>query len=148
MRSLFHAATRSNTRARIERLTPTHRPAWGHFSAPQMLAHLTDGLRMALGELPCREKRVPLVRHFPVKQLVLHWLPFPKGAPTAPELLARTPEEWTSELSTCLTLLDRFAGTQLPTQWPSHPLFGPLSKSEWGVLAYRHLDHHLRQFGV
>jgi hypothetical protein len=68
------------------------------------------------------------------------------GTPTAPELLARAPGEWANEVDACRALVDRFAREPLPRAWPDHPGFGPLDARAWGVLAYRHLDHHLRQF--
>ena len=53
-----------------------------------MLAHLNDSYRMATGELKVKPKNLPL-RYTPIKQLIIYVLPFPKGAPTAPELIAR-----------------------------------------------------------
>ena len=50
-----------------------------------MLAHLNDSYRMCLGELKVKSKHLPL-RYTPIKQLVIYVAPFPKGAPTAPEL--------------------------------------------------------------
>jgi len=116
-------------------------------SAPQMVAHLSDALRMALGELACAPKDVPLARHFPLKHLIIYWLPFPRGAPTARELIARPPGPWDDELTACRVLIERFGSTTLPERWPPHPLFGAMTRHQWGVLAQRHIDHHLRQFG-
>ena len=53
-----------------------------------MLAHLNDSYRMCTGELKVKSKNLPL-RYTPIKQLVIYVAPFPKGAPTAPELIAR-----------------------------------------------------------
>lgn len=117
-------------------------------SAPQMLAHCADALRMAYGDLPCAPKHVPLARLGVVKWLALHVLPFPKGAPTAPELRARAPLEWGAEREDVQRLIERFGDEVSRESWPDHPLFGPLTGAEWGHLAWKHLDHHLRQFGV
>jgi hypothetical protein len=46
------------------------------------------------------------------------------------------------------TYVERFATGPRARTWPEHPAFGRLSASQWGVLAHRHVDHHLRQFGV
>jgi hypothetical protein len=102
---------------------------------------------MAIGELSCADKRTPL-RWPVVKQLVIYWAPFPKGAPTAPELLGRTPMTWSTEISELELLIDRVAGISPSFAWPPHPAFGTLSRRAWGVLIYRHMDHHLTQFGA
>ena len=73
---------------RVKRLNADAKPAWGKFNASGMLAHINDSYRMALGELYVKPKNLP-IRFTPIKQLVIYVAPFPKGAPTAPELLAR-----------------------------------------------------------
>jgi hypothetical protein len=134
---------------RVERLAPDAPARWGKFTAPKMLAHVVDGLRMALGELEVAPKNLPL-RYTPVKQLVIYWLPFPKGAPTAPELLSRVvaAEGWTGEVGAFRDAVGRFAAAAGRPSWPDHPAFGRLSERDWGVLVYRHVDHHFTQFGV
>lgn len=148
MATLADPAVRASIVARIAQLTPESAPAWGRMTAPQMLAHCADALRMAYGDLPCAPKDVPLARLAPVKWLILHVLPFPKGSPTARELLARTPSAWGDERAAIVALVDRFEREVNRPNWPAHPLFGPLTGKEWGTLACKHLDHHLRQFGV
>ena len=86
--SFWDAETRDDICRRVERLTPTSKAQWGKFNVTEMLAHLNDAMRMAIGELPVAPKNLP-IRYFPLKQLVVYVLPFPKSAPTAPELLAR-----------------------------------------------------------
>jgi hypothetical protein len=112
-----------------------------------MVCHLADSLRMAMGDLPVEPKRLP-IRYPPLKQLIIYVAPFPKGAPTAPELLTRAPREWTSDVADVQALLNRAARTATTDGWPEHPAFGALSKRAWGVLIYRHMDHHLKQFGA
>ncbi len=148
MPTLADGPTRAATVQRIQRLAPDTTPSWGQLRAPQMLAHCADALRMAYGDLPCAAKDVPLARFAPVKWLMLHVIPFPKGAPTARELLSRDPAAWGDEREAIVELVERFGREQSRAVWPAHPLFGPLSGAEWGTLAWKHLDHHLRQFGV
>ena len=116
-------------------------------SAPQMLAHVVSSLRSALGDLEVKSKNLPL-RYTPIKQFVIYWMPFPKNAPTAPELLARQPGEWAEDVAAFNALVDRFAAREPGGAWPAHAAFGRLTGEQWGVLMYRHADHHLRQFGV
>lgn len=145
--SLARTAEREEIRARLSYLSPGDERRWGTMDAPRMLVHITDGLRMALGELPCKPKKAPWARVFPLKQLIVYWFPWPKEAPTARELVARPPGPWEEEMERCLQLLHRFATEDTPSQWPDHPLFGRMDARQWGILGYRHIDHHLRQFG-
>lgn len=133
--------------ARIDRVASGAKPHWGKMNAEQMLGHLVESLRMAVGELHPRPKKLP-IRYFPLKQLIVYWLPFPKGSPTAPELLPKevgTADRSKGEVARLLRLLAERASA---TEWPEHPAFGKLTTQAWGVLTYRHFDHHLRQFGV
>jgi hypothetical protein len=146
MKSLWNEADRKATLARIDRVADGAPPRWGKMTADRMLSHLAASIRMANGELPAKSKRLP-IRYFPLKQLIIFWLPFPKGAPTAPELLL-DPEAPVSTLKPELKAqIERFA-TRTSTTFPEHPAFGILTRRAWGVLTYRHVDHHLRQFGV
>jgi hypothetical protein len=147
MKTLWQPADKQELNTRLARLNNTSLPQWGKMSCGQMLAHLTDALQMALGELQIKPKAGPL-RYWPLKPLILNWLPFPKGAPTAPELIARSPQEIQPELAELQKLMERFAASTARQDWPEHPAFGKLSAREWGALIYKHMDHHLRQFGV
>ena len=147
MKTMHAAADRRSIIERIGRLQPDSQAHWGKFTAPRMVVHLTDAMRMVAGELPVTSKRTPL-RFTPLKQLAIYVLPFPKGVPTAPELLTRVPSAWNAEVETLTGMLDRFGSRSASDAWPVHPVFGTMSAHAWGVLAYRHTDHHLRQFGV
>src|ERR1044072_8984428 len=104
---------------------------------------------MTLGELtvPSSNKRVFQV--FPLKHLILYVLPFPKGAPTAPELKVDVAKvAFAEQRAALLELLERIGSGPDEGAGPAHPLFGPLTWRQWGVLTYKHADHHLRQFGA
>jgi len=116
--------------------------------AQAMLNHLRLSALMALGELPvaCKSKRAFQV--FPIKHLILHVAPFPKGAPTAPELLVSHAAPVDAIRSELVSLVERIGAWTGAGDGPVHPLFGRLSLREWGVATYKHTDHHLRQFGA
>jgi hypothetical protein len=130
--------------ARASRVTDATVPQWGKMSAGAMLSHLAQSVRMATGEIPVKPKKLP-IRYFPLKQLAIYVLPMPKGLPTAPELLERVSEPIDQSRRDFEQLLADFPKR---TSYAPHPAFGPLSRHAWGVLSYRHFDHHLRQFGV
>jgi len=58
------------------------------------------------------------------------------------------PDVWASEMDALTSAMARFATQSRSRVWPEHPAFGRLTARQWGVLGYRHTDHHLRQFGV
>lgn len=148
MKTLWNAADREELCRRLERLTPEAERQWGRMSAPQMVAHVVDCLRMSIGDLHVPSKKLP-IRFTPIKQLLIYCLPFPKNAPTAPEVIGRVAADWPSECRTLATLIDRFAARDRSgDDWPEHPAFGTMSGGSWGVLMYRHTDHHFKQFGV
>jgi hypothetical protein len=147
MHTLFDDDARAGIRARIDRLTPDRRPLWGKMDAGTMIVHLTAQLRAGLGELACAPKKTPL-NNWLMRRLIIYVLPWPKGTPTAPEFLAQPSTTWDEDLAALRAAMDRFAARGPGAAWPPHPAFGPLTGRMWGVLAWRHLDHHLRQFGV
>ena len=101
---------------------------------------------MALGELPVKPKRLP-IRYSPLKELIIYVAPFPKNVPSAPELFVRPPRDWDADIADLQALIDRFTRRGPDGGWPEHPAFGRLSERGWGVQVYRHMDHHLKQFG-
>ena len=147
MKSIWQDETRRELSDRVGAVAWDRRAEWGKFSAPKMVCHLADSLKMAMGDLKVSPKRLP-IRYPPLKQLIIYLAPFPKSAPTAPELLVRAPREWANDIADVQDLLARAGSARTTETWPEHPAFGKLSKRAWGVLIYRHMDHHLRQFGA
>ena len=145
MKSFWNDAGRAATLERIQNVTPTSKARWGTMTAEAMLSHLAQTIRMATGELPTKSKNLPL-RYFPLKQLVIYLLPFPKGAPTAPELLVTSPANVDATKIELRRLMAEVAAYKGP--FAEHPAFGRLSRNQYGILMHRHFDHHLRQFGV
>jgi hypothetical protein len=148
MPTLFDPSARGKIVSRLSGLTPDRRPLWGSLDAPRLQTHLADQLRMTLGDIHCRSKGGRAFRTPPLRELLIYIVPFPKGLPTAPELLASAPADFEADRQTLLELIGR-VGTRKPGEsWGEHPAFGPISRRAWGVLGWRHLDHHLRQFGL
>jgi hypothetical protein len=146
--SIWDTSVRSSFANRVEKLSADAKPGWGRFSASGMLAHLNDSYRMAIGELAVKPKHLPL-RYTPIKQLVIYVLPFPKGAPTAPELIARCGTAVLADEKAALTAMFTRLGTiARDAALPEHPAFGKLSYDMYGALMARHTEHHLRQFNL
>ena len=146
--SIWDPSVRSSIANRARRLTADSKAGWGKFNVSGMMAHLNDSYRMALGELQIPSKNLPL-RYTPIKQLVIYVLPFPKGAPTAPQLLARCDgASLVEEQQAMLKMLEKLAAVKPGDPLQEHPAFGVLTHNAYGVLMARHTDHHLKQFGV
>ena len=149
MGSILNEAERAAIANRVRSLSTSSTARWGTMDVLAMLKHLHLSSRMALGELEVPSVNKRAFQMFPLKHLVLYVFPFPKGAPTAPKLKpdvsASTLEE---ERAAVLELMERIGTGPSEGTGPSHPLFGPLTSREWGVVTYKHSDHHLRQFGA
>jgi hypothetical protein len=145
--TLWNEEDRRELEARLARLRPDARGLWGGFDAPRMMCHITDAIRSATGDVPCEPKPSPF-RYPIINSLVMFYLPWPKGAPTAPELISRQPEAWDVEVARFRSAVTDLTKRPRDGAWPVHAAFGKLSGSQWGRLLYRHTDYHLKQFGV
>lgn len=147
MATLFDPADRARLVERIRSLGPDATRRWGSMSLPKALGHMGDQLLLALGDL-----EIAPIGGFlslpPLRFLVVHVLPVPRGVKTAPELLRTDIETLDEARDRLLLLIERFASHGRDGTWAPHPLFGSLSGKDWGVLAAKHLDHHLRQFSA
>ena len=148
MATAWDPSFRTSLADRAKRLTADSKPAWGRMNASGMLAHVNDSYRMALGDLYVKSKKLPL-RFTPIKQLIIYAAPFPKSAPTAPELIARCDGASIEDEQKAYTeLLTRLAAVTPATRLQDHPAFGKLTHRAYGVLIARHTNHHFRQFGL
>ncbi len=146
MPSILNREERRSLIARFRKLTPEHRAVWGTLTVDRMICHLGDQLRIALGDAGSRSRGNPLT-HTVAKWMVLY-LPLspPKGkVKTVPEMLATEPTTWEADTAEVERLISRLTEAK---EVAPHPVFGRLTTSQWGLLAAKHMDHHLRQFGV
>jgi Protein of unknown function (DUF1569) len=146
--SLYKPADRAAVLARIRRLTPESRPQWGEMTVSQMLAHAQAPLRVGLGTLRVKRGLVGLLFGRIVKKKLVGGAPFDRNLPTAKEFRIAEPRDFAVERESLVATIESFAAAgpanKLVVQ---HPFFGPLTSAEWDVLMWKHLDHHLRQFG-
>jgi hypothetical protein len=143
--TIWSSTDRDEILRRFEHLSPDARPKWGTLDAPRMVTHVTDAVRSSLGEVELTPMSGPLAV-WPINVLVMFYLPWPKSAPTAPELLQRKPADWAAELDRLRGAVQRFVERDVDGAWTPHAAFGSISGAQWGRLMYRHFDHHLTQF--
>ncbi len=148
MKTLFDPIHRGRIVERLERLTPQHVPRWGSMTSEQVICHLAKALSLALASECPGQPRGPLSRP-PLNWLIMYVLPWPKGKTKAPpELFDFEPGQWARDLAELRSLIDRFGDRSPTDEWPANMVFGRISGRAWGVIQYRHLDHHLSQLGV
>ena len=125
MRSLLAPADRQALLARFRCLEPGAAPRWGRMSAGQMLAHLSDQMRHTLGDAVAAPRLGPL--RWPIlRQVVMYWLPWPRGRVQGPwEAFVTRPGDWATDLATFETLVGRFVEQEQRIDWPVHAIFGP-----------------------
>src|SRR5437773_4321242 len=148
MGSILNNTDRAAIHNRVQSLSESSTRRWGSMDVVGMLHHLRLSARMALGEMAVVGKNKRAFQVFPLKHLILYVFPFPKGAPTAPELKPDVAGSFEEERAALFELLERIGMGPQEGAGPAHPLFGPLTRREWGVATYKHTDHHLKQFGA
>ena len=150
MRTLRNTHDRDELCQRLTAICANTEPLWGKMSAHQMICHLNDSLRAALGEKYISQS-TSLFKRAILKPLAL-WapIPWPHGFKTRPELDqdqgGTPPVEFAADLAEFHRLLERFCARE--GEFAPHAMWGQMSKAERLRYAYLHMDHHLRQFGV
>lgn len=151
MRNLFEPARVSEVKERIERVKADSERVWGTMTPAQMLEHCSRAMEMAVGDLNPPRKLIGRVLGPAIRKRVLgNDEPIRRNSPTVDELVVKDDAGNVSAARERLIgLVDRFAAAG-PAKRTTHPhtFFGPLTPEQWAILAYKHLDHHLRQFGA
>ena len=150
MKSLFDPPAIAGIKARLQQLRPDSERQWGKMNVAQAMAHCTAGLELALGDRrPPRLLLGSIIGRL-IKPLALgNDDPMRRNSPTVPSIEVVDERDLAVERRRLSETLDRVAAAG-PAGCTTHPhsFFGRLTPDEWGVLMYKHLDHHLRQFGA
>ncbi len=148
MQSLFEATAVEQVKRRLASLTPATPRVWGKMDAPQMVAHCAAAMEMALGDTVIPQVLIGrwIGRYF--RSIYSNDRPWRQNNPTAAPLVITGVQDLDAERQRLIALVERFhrCGPEGCTREP-HPFFGKLTPEEWGIGMYKHLDHHLRQFG-
>jgi hypothetical protein len=148
MKSLFELETSKEMLKRVENITPASVRLWGKMDVSQMLAHCGNALDMASGNINPKRVFIGRIIGPMIKSKYSDESQFSKSSPTSEEIKPVGQKDFLKEKERLVNLVQQFtkAGEAGITKQP-HPFFGPLSAEEWGKGMYKHLDHHLRQFG-
>jgi len=150
MKNIFDPSVTEELARRIGALTPATRPLWGKMNAAQVLAHLCVSYEMVYEDRHPKPGPVLrfLLRAF-VKRAVVGEKTYPRSSRTAPAFVIADERDFEEERVRLLSFLERTRALGPEAFEGRESLsFGPLTTAEWNNLFYKHLDHHLTQFGV
>jgi len=150
MKTLRDEKCRAELVGRLDKLSVHAKPAWGRMNVEQMLSHLVQ-----TDELPfvsSVQDRSTWMSRTVIKPLVLYVLPMPKEIKTSAEVDqqqdGRKPMGFDADKAELIGSIEKIGTLAADHNCLSHPFFGKMSAKQWAMLAHKHIDHHLRQFGV
>jgi hypothetical protein len=148
--SVFNPSDVAVLISRINQLTPKSQAKWGKMNVSQMLAHLSVAYDLAYGiTIPKYNPFMKLIMRTVIKKMVTNEKTYKPNGPTAPVFVVSDAREFENEKKRLLQNIETtlthgahyFEGRE-------NVSFGKLTATEWNNMFYKHLDHHLRQFGA
>lgn len=149
MKNLFEKAVYEEIIGRMNKLTAESQRLWGTMDVAQMLAHCNQAFKV-----PLSEKSPPKMYPFALigwmmKSKLYNDSPWSKGLPTAPSFRIADQRDFNKEKDQLTAMASRFhQSNPASIEKIIHPVFGKFSGEQWGMAMYKHLNHHLTQFGV
>lgn len=146
MKNLFNRSHKQEILDRINKLTASTQRQWGKMDVAQMLKHCAKPLELALTNPKPPRVFIGRILGPMFKNAVMGPKPFKKGSFTPPEFKIETHENFEEQKNKLIDMINLFTPQNVSD--PVHPFFGRMAENEWGEGQYKHLDHHLTQFGV
>jgi Protein of unknown function (DUF1569) len=150
MKSLFESETNQNILNRIEKLNENSQPNWGKMNVGQMLKHCQLPIEIALGKREMKTKvgllKKMIFKFF--KPMMYNDKLWKRNVGTAKEFVITEVQVFETEKNNIVNLINEFVAKKDNTNWPKHPIFGYFTTEQRGKMQYKHLEHHLTQFGV
>jgi Protein of unknown function (DUF1569) len=149
MRNLFQPDAVNDVISRIDKLQPTTQRQWGKMDVAQMMAHCSATLDMASGRVILPRLLIGRILGPFVRSVFTNDKPFSRNGPTHKNLVIADKRDCAREQEQLKAKVRQFheGGEAQCTKHP-HPFFGLITPHEWATGMYKHVDHHLRQFGV
>ncbi|WAC03605.1 DUF1569 domain-containing protein [Lacinutrix neustonica] len=147
MQSIFNPETHQEILNRVDNLNENLQPNWGKMTVGQMLAHCQIPLNVILEKEDYGLKPNWLINLL-FKKSMYNDKPWRKNMPTPKRFQVIETKDFNTEKQKLVTLLNELHEHKEKTNWQPHPAFGKLTKDQWGQMQYKHLNHHLTQFGV
>ena len=149
MKSLFDKDTYNEILQRMNTLSPQSQRGWGKMEVAQMLAHCKEAFKVPLSDEKMPRMFMGRMLAWMMKSKMYNDGPWGKTLPTAPNFLIKGHRDFETEKKELQELITQFntRGRGNVGKFP-HPFFGSFTQEQWGKMMYKHLDHHLTQFGV
>jgi hypothetical protein len=144
MKTILDAATRAEVRARINALQESSRPQWGKMNVSQMMKHCAQWDEMAQGKKKYKQSWLGKLFGRMALKTMMKDEPMKRNLPTVPSFIVNETVDFANEKQKWIALIGGYE--DMPNEELVHPFFGRLSKEAAGFMAYKHMDHHLRQF--
>jgi hypothetical protein len=149
MKSIFNSDDKNEIVNRLDQLHPDSKPMWGKMSVSQMLAHCIVPTKISTGDLPGKRNIFGILFGKIAKKRMVSEEPFKKNLPTDLSFVVKHNPDFYKSQQELKTLIEKLYNTDKnELVQRKHPFFGKMTIEEWGLLNYKHFDHHLRQFGV
>lgn len=151
MNNLFNQSDVSEVLGRIEKLTPNNPRQWGKMNVTQMLAHCNVSMETAMGKSFIKRVFIGRIIGTLMKSKILSEKPFGKNSPTDKTYIYTGKHDLNfdeEKVKFKQSVQQFFEGGVAKCTHHPHPFFGQFTPAEWAVFQWKHLDHHLRQFGV
>ena len=149
MQSIFDPKENQNIIDRIENLSPITLSQWGKMTVSQMLEHCQQPIKVANGTLQLKSNWMGFLFGKMMKKKLLEPKPFAHDMPTVKEFKILNEPDFETSKKELIRLVDTFATEgHAAIKNSKHPFFGEMTIKEWDLLQWKHLDHHLKQFGV
>jgi hypothetical protein len=149
MKNLFDKDTYAEITERLGKLGPQSKGLWGKMNVAQMLAHSKEAFKVPLSDKKMPRMFLGLLIGWMIKPKLYNDSPWKRNLPTAPNFIIKDQRDFEQEKKELLELINKFhqRGPANVGRFP-HPMFGSFTSEQWGKSMYKHLDHHLQQFGV
>jgi hypothetical protein len=148
MKNIFNKEDNQELIERVQKLTSTSKSVWGKMNVSQMLLHSQKPLDVAEGNLQLKRNVIGFLFGKMAKRSFLRNEDFKKNLPTDKGFIVESEPKFEKEKEALCSQIARFdaMGSSIIAN-SKHPFFGEMTEEEWGILQYKHLDHHLKQFG-
>jgi hypothetical protein len=149
MKSLFEKDSVREIYNRINNLSAQSKREWGKMDVAQMLAHCSKIMELATGQKKLPRLFIGRILGPMAKASYLSEKPFSKNGPTDRNFIITNQRDFNPEKEKLINLIQLFSnGGETKCTTHPHSFFGRLTPAQWGTSMYKHLDHHLKQFGV
>jgi hypothetical protein len=146
IKDMFDPVVKQDIVDRINKLTPETKQLWGKMNVAQMLSHVQLPISCAYGTHKVKGSLLLRIVGPLFKSVLYNDKPYKQSLPTDPSYIVIDVKNFESEKQKLLALVNNFSPNTIVLE--HHPIWGKLTKDQWSRATWKHLDHHLKQFGV